>query len=127
MESSKPNRRVFLSQSAAVAACGAAMAPVAYAADYSEVTAWKGRVGSKFNVGHESLLLRSVRVSDHSADRARPKRLRPYSIALLFVGEHAKSQTSELPQLQHGSDQVLLTRVVPPEGESDAYYEGIIN
>ena len=128
MENSNPNRRVFLATSATAAAVGAGIASDAQgAAAHPEVRQWTDQIGSRFQAGGQSLVLRSVGVTDHSADQARPRDVRPHTIELLFVSESGKKDNSSDLRMPYQSDPLFLSRIVPPEGETGAFYEGIIN
>ena len=96
--------------------------------DHREIEQWKSELGSRFRIEDESYVLRSVGVTDCSADHARPRDLRPHSIELLFVrsSRRTNNDPSSL-QLCHRSQQITLNRVVAPQGESGDFYEGIIN
>ena len=130
MKRSDPNRRVFLAQTATAATAGAALtSPTHAATEHPEVLQWKREVGSHFLVEGKTLLLHRVTVTDHRADPARPRHLRPHAIRLSFIRDDGRRSRVDRHDLQmtHRSQQIHLSRVVPPQGDEREYYEAVIN
>lgn len=122
------NRRAFVAQSAGVAGVAAVAGDLPAAPiEHAEVLEWKNSVGTRFRVEDKTLTLNTVAVMDYSKDRARPSNLRPHAISLLFVDEETQSKDASSLDFRHADHQILLSRVVAPEGRSGAYYEGVIN
>lgn len=131
MDASNFNRRGFLATTATVAVAGTGLGPaVAYGAyDPAEVSEWKRLIGSRFETERDTVRLQSVVVTDYSSDRARPRHVRPYAISLRFVSDNARQTPRSIQShdLHQGAHRIVLAPVIPPEGETGVYYEGIIN
>ncbi len=130
MSKDNVSRRTFVKQSATVAAAGAAVgagSAVSAAQSAAEVAAWQGKVGSRFQVADAELQLSSVDVSDHSADAARSRHLRPHSIAMLLTVKSGPLNISEYHSLRTDGHELMLTPVVAPEGQRGQYFEAVLN
>lgn len=129
MNSSDPNRRKFLKQSATFAAAGVGVAAGnahAAAATKAEIDAWKAKVGSTFRVGDAQLKLCGVNTMDHSADRARPANCRTHSITPLFELSSGRLNMAEHHYLKGMGEDLYLSPVVAPQGRTGEFFEIVL-
>lgn len=124
------NRRNFIKVSTMSIAGGmAASATGTPAVDPAEVSEWKSLEGSRVLVGEVEMLLKQVDVTDYLSDSARPKNIRSYCISLLFVYQGSTLTLNDREMIRHrtGACELTLSEIVPPQGETSQYFEGILN
>ena len=119
------SRRDFIKTTAVAGVAAAGTASAAAEATAAEVGQWQAREGSRLRFGDSELLLRTVTVTDYSRDAARPNGIRPHSISLLLVANAGLPAEDQI-HIVHGQE-LTISRIIAPEGESGSYYEAVLN